>query len=248
MIAERLQQALAEPFQINKQKVRGSASIGIVVGTPESKSVDALLRDADIAMYRAKAAGRGRLRAVRRRHARRRAEAPDVRDGASSRDRAKPSHGLLSADRPAALVPDLRTRGTRAMGARRRPDDAAVGLHRRCGRDRTDCAADVSGPRTGVPSGGRVAADVRPAAGSVREHLAQAVLETGVHRQGRGSAAREQPPAGHAAPGDSRERAHRPLRCRRAPLRSTARHAGGAASRQLRNRLRVTELPAALSG
>ena len=59
MIAERLQQALSEPFQINKQKVRGAASIGIVVGTPESKSVDALLRDADIAMYRAKAAGRG---------------------------------------------------------------------------------------------------------------------------------------------------------------------------------------------
>jgi diguanylate cyclase (GGDEF)-like protein/PAS domain S-box-containing protein len=60
LIAERLQQALSEPFQINKQKVHGSASIGIVVGTPESKSVDALLRDADIAMYRAKAAGRGR--------------------------------------------------------------------------------------------------------------------------------------------------------------------------------------------
>jgi diguanylate cyclase (GGDEF)-like protein/PAS domain S-box-containing protein len=60
MIAERLLHALSEPFQINKQKVHGSASIGIVVGTQESKSVDALLRDADIAMYRAKAAGRGR--------------------------------------------------------------------------------------------------------------------------------------------------------------------------------------------
>ena len=58
-IAERLQQALAEPFQVNKQKVRAAASIGIVVGTPQSRSVDALLRDADIAMYRAKAAGRG---------------------------------------------------------------------------------------------------------------------------------------------------------------------------------------------
>jgi len=58
-IAERLQEALAEPFLIGTQKVLGAASIGIVVGTAESKSVDALLRDADIAMYRAKAAGRG---------------------------------------------------------------------------------------------------------------------------------------------------------------------------------------------
>jgi len=58
-IAERLQEALAEPFQVNKQQVRGAASIGIVVGTAHSRSVDALLRDADIAMYRAKARGRG---------------------------------------------------------------------------------------------------------------------------------------------------------------------------------------------
>ena len=58
-IAERLQQALAEPFQVNGQQLRGAASIGIVVGTPQSRSVDVLLRDADIAMYRAKAAGRG---------------------------------------------------------------------------------------------------------------------------------------------------------------------------------------------
>jgi diguanylate cyclase (GGDEF)-like protein/PAS domain S-box-containing protein len=58
-IAGRLQEALAEPFLINGQRTRGAASIGIVVGTAQSRSVDALLRDADIAMYRAKAAGRG---------------------------------------------------------------------------------------------------------------------------------------------------------------------------------------------
>ena len=59
-IAERLQGALAEPFLVNGQRTRGAASIGIVVGNAQSRSVDALLRDADIAMYRAKAAGRGR--------------------------------------------------------------------------------------------------------------------------------------------------------------------------------------------
>jgi len=58
-IAERLQRALAEPFQIDSHELFGSASIGIVVGGPQYRSVDALLRDADIAMYRAKAAGRG---------------------------------------------------------------------------------------------------------------------------------------------------------------------------------------------
>jgi diguanylate cyclase (GGDEF)-like protein/PAS domain S-box-containing protein len=58
-IAERLREALSEPFQVNGHPLRGAASIGIVLGTPQYRSVDALLRDADIAMYRAKAAGRG---------------------------------------------------------------------------------------------------------------------------------------------------------------------------------------------
>jgi diguanylate cyclase (GGDEF)-like protein/PAS domain S-box-containing protein len=58
-IAKRLQESLAEPFVVNGQKLRGAASIGIVLGTSQPRSVDTLLRDADIAMYRAKAAGRG---------------------------------------------------------------------------------------------------------------------------------------------------------------------------------------------
>ena len=58
-IAERLQHALADPFQIDNHELFGSASIGIVIGGAQYRSVDALLRDADIAMYRAKAAGRG---------------------------------------------------------------------------------------------------------------------------------------------------------------------------------------------
>ena len=58
-IADRLQHALAEPCRVDDIELRGAASMGIVVGTPQYRSVDALLRDADIAMYRAKAAGRG---------------------------------------------------------------------------------------------------------------------------------------------------------------------------------------------
>jgi diguanylate cyclase (GGDEF)-like protein/PAS domain S-box-containing protein len=58
-IAKRLQESLKEPFVVNGQTLRGGASIGIVVGSSQARSVDTLLRDADIAMYRAKAAGRG---------------------------------------------------------------------------------------------------------------------------------------------------------------------------------------------
>jgi diguanylate cyclase (GGDEF)-like protein/PAS domain S-box-containing protein len=58
-IAKRLQGSLAEPFLVNGQTLRGAASIGIVLGTSQQRSVETLLRDADIAMYRAKAAGRG---------------------------------------------------------------------------------------------------------------------------------------------------------------------------------------------
>jgi diguanylate cyclase (GGDEF)-like protein/PAS domain S-box-containing protein len=58
-ITERLQRALAEPFPVSGLQLRGAASIGIVIGDPRQRSVDAVLRDADIAMYRAKAAGRG---------------------------------------------------------------------------------------------------------------------------------------------------------------------------------------------
>jgi len=58
-IAARLQQSLDEPVRAGAHQLPASASIGIVVGTPGYRTVDAILRDADIAMYRAKAAGRG---------------------------------------------------------------------------------------------------------------------------------------------------------------------------------------------
>jgi diguanylate cyclase (GGDEF)-like protein/PAS domain S-box-containing protein len=58
-VAERLQRALAEPFKLTLQEVYASASIGIVVGNPDYATVAELLTDADAAMYRAKASGRG---------------------------------------------------------------------------------------------------------------------------------------------------------------------------------------------
>jgi diguanylate cyclase (GGDEF)-like protein len=59
VITERLQRSLRDPIRLSGRELYASASIGVVMGGPHYETVDDLLRDADIAMYRAKAAGRG---------------------------------------------------------------------------------------------------------------------------------------------------------------------------------------------
>jgi diguanylate cyclase (GGDEF)-like protein/PAS domain S-box-containing protein len=56
-IADRVLQALTAPFEISGSAIRMSASIGIAAGDGRS-SAAALLRNADIAMYQAKASGK----------------------------------------------------------------------------------------------------------------------------------------------------------------------------------------------
>ena len=66
-IANRLQQAAKEPFVVANTEVRVSASIGIVINTGCYKSTQDILRDADIAMYRAKELGKARFQVFNRR-------------------------------------------------------------------------------------------------------------------------------------------------------------------------------------
>jgi len=58
--ANRIQQALAQPLHLEGHKVTVTASIGIALNTPEYQWPGDILRDADIAMYRAKALGKAR--------------------------------------------------------------------------------------------------------------------------------------------------------------------------------------------
>jgi diguanylate cyclase (GGDEF)-like protein len=60
-VAERIQRELALPTPIAGQDVTASASIGIAVGDGSIGDAAALLRDADAAMYEAKARGSGQL-------------------------------------------------------------------------------------------------------------------------------------------------------------------------------------------
>ena len=59
-VAERVVHSLQAPLRIGDRDVVTGTSIGIVIGTPDRQSTEAVLRDADLAMYRAKRSGRGR--------------------------------------------------------------------------------------------------------------------------------------------------------------------------------------------
>ena len=58
-VAKRIQDALQEPFDVEGHEVFTSTSIGIAVGTADYQRAEDLLRDADTAMFRAKAQGKG---------------------------------------------------------------------------------------------------------------------------------------------------------------------------------------------
>ncbi len=59
-VAERLQSRLSVPFTIQGYEIVVNASVGIALSTPACAHAEDLLRDANIAMYRAKRAGKAR--------------------------------------------------------------------------------------------------------------------------------------------------------------------------------------------
>jgi len=59
-IADRVEEELRLPFELDEQEVFTSASIGIALSSPGYDQPENLLRDADIAMYRAKSQGSAR--------------------------------------------------------------------------------------------------------------------------------------------------------------------------------------------
>jgi diguanylate cyclase (GGDEF)-like protein/PAS domain S-box-containing protein len=62
LVAERLRAALAKPFSIRGNDIRTGASFGIDLYGPQSAEAETLLSHADVALYQAKAEGRGGYR------------------------------------------------------------------------------------------------------------------------------------------------------------------------------------------
>ncbi len=87
-VADRVHEVMREPFELAEgQRVQSSASIGVAVGSSQYQKAEDVLRDADVAMYRAKALGKARTAVFQR----------DVPEGA-------PAHLQLESDLRSALV------------------------------------------------------------------------------------------------------------------------------------------------
>jgi diguanylate cyclase (GGDEF)-like protein len=61
-LAQRVIEGVSEPYEIDGHQVVVGASVGISVSVTDGPSSDLLLRNADLALYRAKSGGRGTLR------------------------------------------------------------------------------------------------------------------------------------------------------------------------------------------
>ena len=59
VLANRIIERLAAPYEIEGQQLNIGASIGLAIAPTDGKNADQLLKNADLAMYRAKADGRG---------------------------------------------------------------------------------------------------------------------------------------------------------------------------------------------
>ncbi len=64
LVADRLIGAIGMPMKIEDHQTAVGVSIGMVVAGTSADAADSLMADADAAMYRAKAAGRGRCEFV----------------------------------------------------------------------------------------------------------------------------------------------------------------------------------------
>ena len=111
-VADRIMQMLEEPFALEGKEVFVRASVGIAVsedaGDGGEEAAEALMRNADVAMYMAKENGQGSLPGLRARDARHRAAAPGAEGRPPARARARGVHPALPAGDRAGLGQDHR--------------------------------------------------------------------------------------------------------------------------------------------
>ncbi len=239
-LAERVLDALEHPFPLGSAEVAILASVGISVSHRPDTDPEAMLREADVAMYRAKGAGGRRLELFDER-LRRELSAHLELEG-RLRD-ALPQHELLL-----AYQPILRLAGGQALGVEALVRWRPAGAGRPAGRDgapvdvpaagrgqRADRADRQLGAARGVRAGGDLAPQRHHDPG-VGEHLRARADRARSRRAGARGARVLPSPRPRPVPGD--QRGGRAARPRAGPRGAEGPQAPGSPDRARQIRLR----------
>jgi diguanylate cyclase (GGDEF)-like protein/PAS domain S-box-containing protein len=244
-VARRIESRLEPPFELPGQSVFVTASIGIATGVALQSRSETLLRDADAAMYEAKARGRaGHAVFDTTMHTPRR-HPPGDRDRPAAGHRQRPARAALPADQVVEGRPDRGCRGAGALAATRRHARPAGRLHPGRRGDRAHPPDRPLGVARGVPAGRPLA--VRPAPGGGAVDQRQRLRTPAPGRQPRRGRpvrlARERVGPRLPDPGADRERRGRELRGGLGDAAEAQMDVRAAGDGRLRHRPLVAEQP-----
>jgi diguanylate cyclase (GGDEF)-like protein/PAS domain S-box-containing protein len=127
LLADRVLSTLAQPFSLGGETVRLTGSIGVVVTSDPAADPGELLRDADLAMYRAKQKGRDRIELF---HPILRAQQSGGRKAAAELRRAVEEHQFLLLYQPLYSLGNSAVVGAEALARWRHPSLGVVGPDR----------------------------------------------------------------------------------------------------------------------
>ena len=157
-LASRLIEVVSAPYELDGHQVVVGTSVGVALGPNDGTHPDGLTKNADLAMYRAKADGGNTYRFFEpqmdaRMQARREIEL-DLRKAIVNEEFELHYQPLINLDSRKSHV----FRGPRPLAPSRAWSDPAAGVHPDCGRDGPDRRSGAMGAARSVRRGHQVAA------------------------------------------------------------------------------------------
>ena len=169
-VAERIHDLLSLKFVIGDKEVYATASIGIAMSEPSYERPGDLLRDADMAMYRAKSSRTGSYSVFHSVDVRVRPAAVGARNRPALGVEPERARHLLPADRLPGSAAGPRLRGTAAMVSPRARRDRPGCLHSTGRKVRGDRAAELVGHARRMSSDARLADERSPVRQPLDQH------------------------------------------------------------------------------
>ena len=152
-VASRIVRSAREPFEVGESTISSGLSIGVAIADTFPTSAEAVMRNADLALYEAKNLGKNRHALFAPAMHEQAVDTPPAVSRPERRHRARPAGAALPADRRPRDRRGGRRRGTREVAASRARPARPRSVRRVRRGERFDRAAGAVGSPHGVGSG-----------------------------------------------------------------------------------------------